>query len=81
MEVYDACRLSTVGQAFYEDPYGNMYLATYDSPGGGWARGTMCYMRRKRKKKDWKNGHPWKTLFTDPSDKVRDRWAPVAPAE
>lgn len=77
MDVYAACRMSSVDQALYEDPYGNLYLATYDAgPGGGWSAGTMSFMKRKRKKKDWTNGNPWTHTFRD---RGGNRWRPVAP--
>lgn len=68
MDVYSACLLSSLGQAGYEDKWGNIYLAEFhtgDSLASFWVR---------KRKGNWKM-----CLSFSIENKVRDRWRPIAP--
>lgn len=70
MDVYTACKLSTVCQAAFFDKWGSVYLATYDPSVN---ENTVTYMRKTRGNYKFKHC-TWSQVL-----KVGEKWKPVAP--
>lgn len=71
MDLNTAIKLSSIGQACYEDVYGNLYLATINRDSG-----EIYCVRRKRKSKDFKSMDLYRIL-----EKSGNKWDPVCPKD